>query len=280
MLSDLAVAFYRVWHGTFHLPGSGWLLRRLAKIFARLREYPLVVAGLGTAELDFRDTSAYSLLNVTLGERDEHRALFTAAEKFLRPGAVFWDIGANVGVVAAHFAQPRFGLAAIHCFEPNPAPLKTLTGLFRNHPVARVHGFALGAADGRAPMNLSTDGSSVGSLHHLPSHAGGSIEIVVRAGDRARAELGLPAPNLMKIDVEGFEPEVLAGLAQTIAEARPVIFFEHIFLTDDQLRALVPPGYELWFLLDDGRATEDFARRNGTRDGILCPLERRAELVS
>jgi FkbM family methyltransferase len=37
-------------------------------------------------------------------------------------------------------------------------------------------------------------------------------------------ELRLPAPQVIKIDVEGFEPSVFAGLTETIAEHRPILF--------------------------------------------------------
>jgi hypothetical protein len=76
---------------------------------------------------------------------------------------------------------------------------------------------------------------------------------------------------MLKIDVEGHEPEVLIGLHQTIYRYRPAIFFEHIFLSDEVLRGMVPTGYRLSFLLDDGSWTKDFHSRHRGHEAFLEP---------
>jgi Methyltransferase FkbM domain len=52
-------------------------------------------------------------------------------------------------------------------------------------------------------------------------------------------------PNVVKIDVEGHEPAVLRGLAKCIEKRRPVIFFEHLYLSDLEVSSLIPRGYSL-----------------------------------
>src|SRR5439155_11754661 len=92
-----------------------------------------------------------------------------------------------------------------------------------------------------------------------------------RAGDVCREELQIPPPDVLKIDVEGFEPLVLAGLAETIRQNHPVIFFEHSKLTDDEIRSSLPPGYKLQFILKGGGLSPDFSQRMNSSDAIMLP---------
>ena len=126
MLSKLLVGFYRVVHGKLHLPGAGWLIKRLAPVVPGLQAYPVAVAGVGVAVLDLRDEAAFLILNATLGELGTDAVLISFLESVLQPGNVLWDVGANVGFVSGYFAHPRFQLSSLHAFEPNPNPRKTL----------------------------------------------------------------------------------------------------------------------------------------------------------
>jgi FkbM family methyltransferase len=194
-------------------------------------------------------------------------------EKALQPGDVFWDVGANIGVVSAHFANPSFKLSSLHAFEPNPGPLKSLQSLFAANPRIVVHPFGLGDTDQMITLNLSLAGSSLGSILR-DFHEGQNIQVQIRKGDALRREMGLPAPQIIKIDVEGFEPQVFAGLMETINEHHPIIVFEHIFLSDEQIRQLTPKDYLLYFIQDDGSFESDFSLRQLGHDALLVPTEK------
>jgi FkbM family methyltransferase len=277
MVSDLLIGFYRTVHGRLHLPGAGWLIRKFVPLVPGLQAYPLPVPDVGVALLDFRDAEAFGLLNLLLGEIRQHEPMFRYLENALQPGDVFWDVGANVGIVSAYFAQPRFELSGLHAFEPNPGPLKTLQSLFSANTRCIVHPFGLGDKDEMISLNLSSAGSSVGSMSR-DFHEGKQIQVRVRRGDAVRRELRLPAPHVMKIDVEGFEPCVFAGLTETIAEHRPTIVFEHLFLSDEQIKELIPKDYLLYFIQDDGSIETDFAQRRNGHDAIVVPAEKPARV--
>lgn len=272
MVSDLLVHFYRVVHGRLHLPGAGWLLRRLAPMIPGLQAYPFCVPEVGVALLDFREVAAFGMVNLVMGDLDTDAHMHRCLEEALQPGDVFWDVGANVGFVSAHFAHPRFKLSSLHAFEPNPVPLKTLQSLFSGNGRCFPHPFGLGDKDRMITMNLSSAGSLVGSMTR-DFHEGRQIQVQVRRGDSVRHEMQLPPPNVMKIDVEGFEPSVFAGLAETIAEHRPIIVFEHIFLSDEQIRELIPRDYLLYFIQEDGSIATDFSVRHNGHDAIVVPAE-------
>ncbi len=270
MLSEALVQFYRLVHGKLHWPGAGWLIRRFAPWLPGLQSYPLPVPGVGVVLLDFRDSAAFSLLNSSLGEFGNERFLLRNLEKVLKPGDVFWDVGANVGFVSSYFAQPRYQLSSLHAFEPNPVPFKVLQSLFATHAFGRVHPFGLGNKKETITMSISADGSCIGTMtRDLKEDR--RIQVEIRNGDLVRRELQLPCPNVIKIDVEGFEPNVFAGLRDTIAECRPIIVFEHIFLSDDQIRQMAPPDCRLYFIHDDGAISVDFSSRLKGHDAIFIP---------
>jgi FkbM family methyltransferase len=273
MVSDLLVGFYRVVHGRLHLKGAGWLLRRLARMLPGLQAYPFPVPEVGVALLDFRDVQAFSMVNLLLGDLGMDVNMYRRLEDALQPGDVFWDVGANIGAVSGHFAHPRFKLSSLHAFEPNPGPLKTLQSLFSANARCIVHPFGLGDQDQMMTMNLSSVGSGVGSMAH-EFHKDKRIQVQIRGGDAVRRELRLPAPHVIKIDVEGFEPCVFAGLKETIAEHHPILFFEHTFLSDEQIRGLRPKDYLLYFVQDDGSITTDFSVRCFGQDAMVVPPEK------
>jgi FkbM family methyltransferase len=273
MLSDLLVGLYRMVHGRLHLPGAGWLLRRFAPLLPRLQAYPFPVPEVGVALLDFREVEAFGMLNLLLCDLGNNANLYRCLENALQPGDVFWDVGANIGTVSGHFAHPRFKLSSLHAFEPNPGPLKTLQSLFSSNPRCCVHPFGLGNQDQKITLNLSSAGSCLGSMAR-DFHEGKQIQVQVRRGDTVRRELNLPAPQVMKIDVEGFEPSVFAGLSETIAEHRPIIVFEHLFLSDEQIKELTPKDYLLYFIQDDGSIETDFSVRREGHDAIILPTEK------
>jgi FkbM family methyltransferase len=231
----------------------------------------------GVARVDFREDSAYSLLNYSLGERGSDWSLLSAMACLLKPGDVLWDVGANIGYFTQHFAQPRFHLREINAFEPNPAVRKTLDTLFERNARVHVHGVALGDENARREIHFLPNASAEGSLVRQVSGAR-SIPIEVRRADDYKLESGLAAPDMIKIDVEGFEPQVLAGMQKIVAQNSPAIFFEHIWLSEEAIRKCQPPGYELLFLLDDGTLTSEFDARLRGANAIFIPSAKITQL--
>ena len=125
---------------------------------------------------------------------------------FLRPGDLFADVGANVGaytVLASGIAQAR-----TMAFEPSPGTFRYLEDNIRiNDLSTRASG--VNAALGRKAGLLSLTDNLGTENYVCPS--GGSergIEVKVTTLDQSFTDAN---PKLMKIDVEGFETEVIAG---------------------------------------------------------------------
>ena len=145
--------------------------------------------------------------------------------KWCPPGAVFCDIGANIGnhsLYALKFLHP----AKLVLFEPNPEVIRILlTNLGLNGVLDRcdISNLGIGLADVpsenraiSAPRRNLGAGRIVGT-----DQAEGSISL--RRGDDILQDI---APTFIKVDVEGMEMAVFAGLGQTITRHRPTIFVE------------------------------------------------------
>lgn len=163
--------------------------------------------------------------------------------------ATFLDIGANAGnhtlFMAGHADR-------VYAFEPQHRLSSRLKGIVDAHPHLRnvtVCDFALGTED--KTDYIYDVGKCTGARSIIRSHADNAVaeEISIRHGDAAVRELGIDHIKAVKIDVEGYEPLVLTGLAETLAEHRPVIVFEHSEANRDAydgfegMRALFPEDY-------------------------------------
>ncbi len=153
-----------------------------------------------------------------------HNALLNA----IRPGDVVWDIGANVGFYTKLFADRVGPSGAVLAFEPSPEQFASLTAAIAGRANVQTQNVALSNASGTA--NFYLNGSGIGVTDGLAPSAGNArvVEVCVERADR----FGAPNPPcVIKIDVEGFEFEVLQGLSGLLPnQALRAIFMEVHFL--------------------------------------------------
>lgn len=126
------------------------------------------------------------------------------------PDSVVWDIGANVGLYTRQFVQA--GAKAVVAFEPAPESVAILHEAFAaDSGEVRIMPIALASAGGKAAF--SSDGSSVtNSLVEADDASRPTVEVRVMRADEALREFGLEMPTVMKIDVEGYEVDVIRGM--------------------------------------------------------------------
>jgi FkbM family methyltransferase len=158
--------------------------------------------------------------------------LVEICRKYVDPHRDVIDVGANVGLYTVLFASlaPAQRILAI---EPTPAALARLRrNLAINGVIERVEVYAGAASGTESPVQMRVvtgreEYSTAGELAH-PSVSGAAFEtlaVPARTVDALVRERRLD-PGFVKIDVEGTEHTVLAGLLATIAEFRPVILAE------------------------------------------------------
>jgi FkbM family methyltransferase len=162
----------------------------------------------------------------------------------LRPGDVFFDVGANVGYYTL-LAADRVGPAGrVVAFEPVIRNLSFLHRHLERNRVANVTvlPFACAAESGYAHFERG-DTVATGHLAGGGRRAGTLVHTITV--DAAAQLLGL-VPTILKVDVEGAEEDVLRGAARTLRTARPRIFLSiHSGALRDRCLALVrAEGYE------------------------------------
>ena len=140
-------------------------------------------------------------------------------------GFTFFDIGANMGLYAATCAS-LFAPGAVHAFEPAPGTASVARKIARaNRLRIQVFEVALSDGDGVAQLHLSEKSDSSHSLVAGFKRSSGSVDVRTCRLDRHVDRAGV-VPDVMKIDVETFEPQVIAGGTETIARHRPIIVIE------------------------------------------------------
>ena len=165
-----------------------------------------------------------------------------AFRRHVGSGSVVWDVGANVGYFSLLAA--RLG-AQVHAFEPVPesaARLRANVAANGLEDRIELHEVAVGARTGRYPFLVVGDPS----WSHLADRGRHAMTREVRDVEVVRLDdLPLPAPDLVKIDVEGSEGAVLEGGARILREHRPVVVVELHETNAEVCDRLEAAGYAL-----------------------------------
>lgn len=178
------------------------------------------------------------------GRHDGERAVWHALAAGIRPRDVVWDIGANVGLYSVRFSRAVGPSGQVWAFEPVPRAREQLVAAVATGDGSNVE--VVAAAMGDRPGSVTMEVGEMTALSRVitPVVARAPrleseedcIEVEVCTGDAFRRERGLPAPNVLKIDVEGFEIEVLQGLHDTLRDrtCRAVMVEVHFRLLEER----------------------------------------------
>jgi FkbM family methyltransferase len=162
-------------------------------------------------------------LRIYYGDRPRHDAMDAIYARFIKPGDLAFDVGSHVGDRTASFL--RLG-AKVIAVEPQPALARVLRIFYGRNPKFELVRAAIGRSPGEIELKLNTKNPTVAtasddfikSADAAPGwegqHWDRTIRVPMTTLDALIARYGKPA--FVKIDVEGFEDEVLAGLSQSL----------------------------------------------------------------
>ena len=151
-----------------------------------------------------------------------------------RDEGFFLDVGVNVGqtLLSIHECYPTLSYLG---FEPNPHCVCVCTEIIRLNSIAdyKVVPCALGASDSITALTSFRDSPIDSMASLLPSfrkkNSGGeyTYTVLIKKGDNVIDDFNLSKPiSVIKIDVEGFETDVMAGLVRSIKKFKPLIIME------------------------------------------------------
>jgi len=168
-------------------------------------------------------------LRIYYGNAQRRTSMDDLYGQFVRPGDLVFDIGAHVGDRIGAFR--RLG-ARVVAVEPQPAPMHALRLLYGRDQAVALEPVAIGATTGQVELYVNVDNPTLSSCSKklvqaaatAPGWSGErwdkSISVPMTTLDQLSARHGVPA--FIKIDVEGFEAEALAGLSHPV----PALSFE------------------------------------------------------
>ena len=162
--------------------------------------------------------------------------------ELLRPGDCVWDVGAHHGFVTLCAASCVGSAGQVHAFEPGALNRSVLLRHLRWNRIANVtvHSVALSDRDGEACFG----GTGSSKTFRL---GGGSEIVAVRRGDTLIALGSCPPPSFMKVDVEGAEADVVAGLLPALAARVVMLIAMHTRESDSRCSELLQQaGFQLY----------------------------------
>lgn len=200
--------------------------------FSQLRTARLLLKANGSQPLEMRRPLFGYDFTLQAQRSTTHMLLYLQGEKFmddleliepyLRPGMIAFDVGANIGYLALYLRHRIGASGELYCFEPEPENYAELETNLRRNRLDNCHAIqsAVGAQEGSVTFTPGLNGFVA------PEGAPG-ISVPVVTLDQFIAQRSLPRVDFVKIDVEGFEVDVLTGMKATLSRPdKPILYVE------------------------------------------------------
>jgi len=226
-----------------------WLNRLHAGLTVRLNKSDAVMVGPYRVYIDPRDRVIAKKL-ILYGGYETHEIELLCS--FVQPGDCVLDVGANIGLYSLALSRAVGPEGRVIAVEPDPDNLALLRRNLQTNGCANVSVVSDALGDESKDVLLYESNDNRGALSTsdvLGVGAKRAIGVRMRRGDSVMAELGVTA-RIAKIDVEGAEPLVIAGLGTRLPQ---VLLFEFVpwmlrAAGHDPpafLRSLISSGYTL-----------------------------------
>ena len=212
----------------------------------------------------------YILLNATgawriRGQTDDDFTVNPAFERplepwFVCPEGVFLDIGAHIGRWAITVAM-KYPEAYVYAFEPHPGTFRSLSENINLHHLVNVTPIERGVSSSTSTAHLNLAGKNL-SMTSISAGSGesGDIEIQTIRMDEWLADKGIRPEDirLIKIDVEGGEANVFAGMEASLSHFHPDVriiceILDQGANRDAIFATMIAHGYEKIIPLETGR---------------------------
>lgn len=162
-----------------------------------------------------------------LGDLDKR--LTWISNKLIKKGDTVLDIGANVGIMSLLFSKNAGINGRVIAFEPHPRIYNDLDAAIKKNQTSNITAYqlGLGSVPGEFVLNVPHSNLGLGSLIRSSTENCDQYIVQVETLDKIIDDSKIKKIDFMKIDVEGFEYNVLKGAHNTLEKTQPkVIVFE------------------------------------------------------
>src|SRR6267142_3970731 len=142
-------------------------------------------------------------------------------KEYLKPGMTFVDVGANVGYYTLLAASLVGSEGLVIAFEPSPYAYGRLTETIAKNRMPNVRTIRAGLGDRTCELQLfisTKPGNHTPTM--VPDAGGAPLSVPVFTLDEYLKENEIDRVDLMKIDVEGFEPNVIKGATDSLKRGK------------------------------------------------------------
>jgi FkbM family methyltransferase len=194
-------------------------------------KHEILKVNLGKIEVLFHVRSPVDYRNIEHYFVSYERDFLDALVSSLAEGDVLLDVGSSIGQITVPMAKVVGKSGLVVAVEPEAHACTELEANLRLNGSSNVRILRMALGDARREGRLAWKDGSCPSLVNVspqdqeaastmaPSATDGLELVSVEVGDQVMAREGLPIPQAVKIDVEGFEFQVIRGLRQTLRNA-------------------------------------------------------------
>ncbi len=152
--------------------------------------------------------------------------VFRVANAMLEADGVLYDAGANIGYVSIEVAALRADAGIqVYAFEPQSQLAENITKAVKLNNLSNLQVFPIALGDSTGTLEFSEKPHSIHGAIANRTCPGTTVVPAYRL-DEVVAEYKMRPPDVIKIDVEGFEHAVLTGATKLISRFQPTIVFE------------------------------------------------------
>lgn len=253
------------------IPRGYWrIIRFAAKRDASLQDMAVTLRNISRPlRADLRESVFVPLY---LTGRIPHQVGFDMiCKRLVRAGDLVFDVGANVGYTAALFSDLVGSSGSVLALEPSPRAFSLLSRSLAVVP--NIELLNVGVSSGQGCITFFVP-AALDRASFLPIEGAEEVTVDVTTLTALTRQFG--QPSLVKVDVEGCEPEVFSGAGEVLArEDRPMLIFEALGQEILEsccaiLRELSNGGYRFLRIVNDGTLIPA-GDQHGSNDYLAIP---------
>jgi FkbM family methyltransferase len=204
--------------------GKGWFPRRIGRLFGANMKTVIRTASGALVAVDPENLDVYAVIARTGGYWEKH--VLSACRRLLRPGDVFYDIGANAGFFSIELSNLFSSGIRVCAFEPQLSHANCLAISARLNDFGNLETYQVMLGDEEGESELFVPAHSIHASAVSRQKNAESVTCRMYTIDGLVRREILPKPDVIKMDVEGGEIAVLRGAEQVIHTHSPAIVFE------------------------------------------------------